>query len=258
MKKLLLFALLVTAMCSCKPKVDPALKGYLKDSLEVWTERCQDVLSAAYMADSLICERTDIPGWEGYPVQQYEYYTGTDIKINVPKKGKVLMLNPSPEKMAKWIINAAWETKGELNYDDIEKIRKFIKWQSGGQFPVKGVVYEDMYTVGFYEPYIFKDGVTVYIADSTMFPKDKTCTEEQLDFYLNMSNEDLKPNTGRYARISSTTREMYYAAGGTVDVGAGNDGERSQAWLDVVRDLYKKAWNSDSNELITAWAKANL
>lgn len=258
MKKIILLAVITIALCSCTSKMNTTLQAFYKDSLSVWTERCADVLKAAYMADSLICERTDIPGWEGFPVQQYEYFTGTDIKINVPKKGKVLMLNPSPEKLARWIINAVWQAKDTLAYDDIEKVRKFIKWQSGGQFPVKGVVYEDMYTVGFYEPYIFKDGVTVYVADSTMFPADKTCTEEQLDFYLNLGNSDLKPNTGRYARICSTTREMYYAAGGTIQVGTGNDGERSQAWLDVVRDLYKKAWNSDSNELITAWAKSNL
>ncbi|MDD2595968.1 MAG: cellulase [Bacteroidales bacterium] len=258
MKKLTILALLAALVSSCRSDVDPVLGTYLKDSLSVVTERCQNVLDAAYMAGTLLEERTDIPGWEGFPVKHYEYYTGVDVKINVPKKGEVYMLNPSAEKLAKWIINAVWDVKGTLNYEDIEKVRTFIKWQSGGQFPVRGAVYEAMYTPDFYEPYIFKDGVTVYVADSLMFPADKHCTQEQLDFYLNLTNADLKPNTGRYARICSTTREMYYANGGTVAVGTGNDGERSQAWLDVVRDLYQKAWNSDKNELITAWAKSNL
>lgn len=257
-KCLLLAAVIFSAVSCNSQKVDPIVKEYLRDSLSVLIPRCQDVLNSAYMAGTLIEERTNVPGWEGFPVQLYEYYTGKDIYLGVPKKGKVLMLNPSPEKLAKWIVNAVFHATGSLDYENIEKVRKFIKWQSGGQFPVAGVVYEDMYTVGFYEPYVFKDGVTVYIADPEMFPTDKTCTEEHLDFYITMTNDDLKPNTGRFARICSTTREMYYANGGTEAVGSSEDGQRSQDWLSVVRELYKKAWNSDTNELINAWAKANL
>ncbi len=89
-----------------------------------------------------------------------------------------------------------------------------------------------------------------------MFPKDKTCTPEQLDFYLRITNDDLKPQTGQYGRISSTRREDYKKNGGQEDVGDIND--RKQKWLDVVRDLYKKAWHADRNELIIMWAKDHL
>ena len=47
--------------------------------------------------------------------------------------------------------------------------------------------------------------------------------------------------------------KMCYEAGGTADVG--DDQNRSHAWLDEVKRLYQKAWYSDENELITAWAK---
>lgn len=231
---------------------DNSLKQYLKDSLKVMEKRCADILKSAYMAQNLIEIKSDIPGWEGYPVGLYEYYTGKDIKINRPKKGKVLMLNPSARQLALWIITAVMEAKGSLNYNDLNKVANFIKWQSGAQFPVSGVVYEDMYTKGFYEPYVFKDGVTVYVANSNMFPKDKTCTEEQLDFYLNLKNSDLKPNTGRYARICSTNRDMYYAAGGTEEVGDNND-NRKQEWLGVVRKLYQKAWNAPTSTMTGAY-----
>lgn len=252
-------AVLLTSSCNqpWRKYSEPELRAYIKDSLKAMDLRSADILSAAYMAQTLIGEKTDIPGWEGYPVKEYEYYTLTDIKSFQKKKGKVYMLNPSPRQLSMWIITAVWEAKGKIEYTDIDRISKFIKWQSGAQFPVKGVVYEDMYTMGFYEPYVFKDGVTVYVADPKMFPEDKTCTEEQLDFYLNMTNADLKPNTGRYARICSTNRDMYYAAGGKMDVGDNNE-NRSQAWLDVVRLLYQKAWRSDKNDLIIAWAKSNL
>ena len=72
-----------------------------------------------------------------------------------------------------------------------------------------------------------------------------------------MTNADLKPNTGRYARICSTNRTQYYKNGGKTNVGD-NDEHRSQAWLDVVRQLYQLAWLSDRNKLIIAWAKEQL
>jgi hypothetical protein len=87
-------------------------------------------------------------------------------------------------------------------------------------------------------------------------PEDKHCTDEQLEYYLRLTNDDLKPNTGRYARICSTNRDHYYAAGGTIDVGD-NENNRKHKWLEVVRQLYQQAWNSDRNELMIAWAKSS-
>ena len=122
---------------------------------------------------------------------------------------------------------------------------------------MRGVVYEAMERPGRYEPYVFKDGVTVYVADSARFPADGHCTPEQLAFYLTLTDADLKPRTGRYARICSTTREQSKAAGGRDEVGdSGSD--RRLAWLDTVRRLYRRAMKSDRNELMIAWAKANL
>lgn len=229
---------------------------YVRDSLPVLVGKCEKLLESAYMAQTLLGETDTIPGWEGFPVQLYEYRTGKDIYKGAPKVGKVYLLNPSPEKLAMWIATTCLEVKGSPDARYTDKLLNWIRGQSGAQFPVKGVVYEDMYTPGYYEPYIFKDGVTVYVADSTQMPADKTCTPEQLEYYLNLDNSQLKPQTGRYGRICSTTREQYRANGGTEDVG---DGEhRKQAWLDVVRRLYQQAWRSDRNELMIAWARENL
>lgn len=229
---------------------------YLKDSLPALIEKCRNLLSHSYMAQTLLAETDTIPGWEGFPVKLYEYKTGKDLYTGMPKTGKVYLLNPTPEKLAMWIVTTSWEVKKSVEAKYIDKIFTTVRGQSGAQFPVKGVVYEDQYTRNFQEPYVFKDGVTVYVADSTMFPKDKTCTPEQLDFYLRIENKDLKPQTGRYGRIISTNREMYTSGGGTIDVGTGDN--RKIEWLAVVRDLYKKAWHSDRNELMIAWAKSNL
>lgn len=231
-------------------------KEYLQDSLPSLIQRSKELLDKAYMAQKILLVSDTLPGWEGFPVTLYEYQTGVDIYTGQPKTGKVYLLNPSPEKLAMWIATTCWEVKQSVDFQYTDALFKWIKGQSGAQFPVKGVVYEDQYTKGFQEPYVFKDGVTVYIKDSSFFPKDKTCTPQQLDFYLRIANDDLKLQTGQYARIASTRREDYKSAGGKEDVGDAND--RKQKWLEVVRELYKKAWNSDRNELIIMWAKNHL
>ena len=254
--KYVLSAMLLCLAFAAGAKNGKMPRSLMKDSLPAMTERCEKVLKAAYMEGTLLEVNKKLEGWEGYPVRLYEYYTGYDSTACGPKKGKVYLLNPSPEKLAKWIMTAVWEVKGNLDFQHTEKLRKQILYQSGAQFPVSGVVYEAMYKKGDYYPYLFRDGVTVYLADSTYFAADKHPDEKMLDFYLGMGYGDLKPYTGRYARICSTTREQYKAAGGAKDVGDSEN--RKLYWLEVVRGLYKKAWKSDSNELINAWAKAYI
>ncbi len=229
---------------------------YLKKEFPVLVEQAKVVLSHAYMVQTLLYTTDTIPGWEGFPVKLYEYQTGKDLYTQMPKTGKVFLLNPSPEKLAMWVATTCWEVKHSVDTAYTFKLLNWIDYQSNAQFPVKGVVYEDQYTKDFQEPYVFKDGVTVYIKDSAMWPADKTCTPEQLDFYLRITNADLKDRTGQYGRISSTTREDYVTSGGTADVG--DKDNRKQKWLDIVRELYKKAWNSRRNELMIMWAKEHL
>ena len=81
-----------------------------------------------------------------------------------------------------WVANACWVAKQSVDTAYTYKLLKWIDGQSNAQFPVKGVVYEDQYSKDFQEPYVFKDGVTVYIKDSTMWPQDKTCTMGSLIF----------------------------------------------------------------------------
>jgi len=314
-----------------------AVKQYVKDSMAVLVARCQKVLNSAYMAQELERTVTDVPGYEGYPVKLYTYYMRSDVKTRADKKGRVMLLMPDAQKLARWTISACWRAVQNLDYKNTQKLLNYIMSQNGGQFAVRGVVYEDMYTRGYYEPYVFKDGVTVYVADHKMVATDSTlkwCTDAMLEYYLKLDNSQLKPYSGRFARISSTTREMYYEYNGVtnykdafkskdsnfaassgdsqgvagpgdvqvaassgdvqvagsskdsqsvassgdfqvaasskdsqgvcciknsygkiINVGTGDSHEtRSLKWLDVVRSLYLKAWKSDDNELIDAWA----
>lgn len=253
-----IFVISLVVVCSCKAngQTTEIPDRLLNDVMPELVQKAEKVLSHAYMVQKLLTTTDTIPGWEGFPVKLYEYQTGNDLYTGKPKTGKVYLLNPSPEKLATWVATACWDVKHSLDSSYTFKLLSWIDNQSNAQFPVKGVVYEDQYTKDFQEPYVFKDGVTVYIKDSTMWPKDKICTAEQLDFYLRIANDDLKSQTGQYGRISSTTREDYIASGGTEDVGSKDD--RKQKWLEVVRELYKKAWQSDRNELIIMWAKIHL
>lgn len=256
MKKILLlsFVFLNLRMAEAQQQELPA--AYLKDSLPALVQRAKDLLDRAYMAQTLLGTTDTLPGWEGFRVKLYEYKTSPDLYTHQPKTAKVYLLDPSPEKLAMWILTTCWEVKKSVDYKYVNELFLWIRGQSGAQFPVKGLVYEDQYTKDFQEPYVFKDGVTVYIQDSSKFPTDKTCTPEQIEFYLRLTNADIKPQTGQYGRIASTRREDYLQDGGTEDVGNIND--RKIKWLDVVRELYKKAWRSDRNELFIAWAKNHL
>lgn len=255
-KSYILSLLLVFSGIACCP-ARPLPKAWVRDSLPALTERCRQLLSRAYMAEKLIGETRSLPGWEGFNVRLYEYRTGRDIRTGAPKTGRVYLLNPEPERLARWIATTCLEVKGSLGFEYTDRLLRWIRGQSGAQFPVRGVVYEAMERPGRYEPYMFKDGVTVYVADNARFPADGHCTPEQLAFYLTLTDADLKPRTGRYARICSTTREQYKAAGGRDEVGD-SDSDRRLAWLDTVRRLYRRAMKSDRNELMIAWAKANL
>ena len=94
----------------------PLPKEYVRDSLPVLAERCRQLLETAYMADSLVGETDSLPGWEGLPVRLYEYRTGPDIRTGQPKKGKVYLLNPSPERLARWIATACWKALSMVSW----------------------------------------------------------------------------------------------------------------------------------------------
>ena len=244
------------------PFKDKVVKQYVKDSLQTLIQRCEVVLKAAYMKGEYVATHYDVPGWEGFPVEEYTYYTSKDVKTGRPKKGRVYLLMPTAEQLAYWTISACWKTVHSLDYVYTNTLLRFIRWQSGAQFAVRGVVYEAMYTAGYYEPYVFKDGITVYVKDPKMKAGDEQlaeCTEEQLEFYLNLTDDDLKPYTGSYARICSTTREMYYSWGGGEDVGTSSFREgRSLNFMKIIREQYKRALKSKDNELMDAWCNINL
>jgi endoglucanase len=118
--------------------------------------------------------------------------------------------------------------------------------QSGAQFPVAGVVFEDILPAnGKLEVFAFRNGVTVRVNGITHLG---TAQPSAVEIEKSLHGE--VTSAFRFARIQSTTREQYLANGGTRNV-TGN------AWNEVNRDLYKAAWGRNRNEMMVAWARAN-
>lgn len=195
------------------------------------------------------CTETTWPGWEGYPTKLCSYEV-TD-RDGTRKPAKVVLLNPSPEQVARWVVTAVRETTGTISPEDNDRLYHHVICQSGGQFPVAGIVYEDMTGSGVHKIYCFRNGVTVHI-EGVPPAGGEVPTPEQLDLALTGTITCVR----RYARIQSTSPGEYSAYGGTVDVGT--DTTPTLAWPEVIRKSYQDAWTSDSYELMTALAKHKL
>ncbi|MGE5316026.1 MAG: hypothetical protein ACM3Q4_15140 [Acidobacteriota bacterium] len=189
------------------------------------------------------------PGWEGFPLIKCRY----DVKDadGTVKQACVIMLNPSAEQLARWTVACCLLVHGSADSLQTDRILTHIRQQSGAQFPISGIVYEDMEGDGKFKIYCFRDGVTAKIKGiqhAGILPLDEAAIDTSL--YGTMDSTW----TGQFARIQSTNREQYAAIGGPVDVG--DKDRRKPVWLEVVRDLYQVAWKSDVNILLIAWAYA--
>jgi hypothetical protein len=176
--------------------------------------------------------RLDFPRWTGFPVTLCDY---RDIGVTV----RTYMLNANDAKQARWTVTACRDARATKIHACIDYLVGVVRGaSSGGIFPVAGYVPEPQ-NGG--RCYLFRDGVTVYttLPARSPSPKDHSCGKFD-------ENEPLA-EVGIFARIASTTRDEYTAAGGTMRV----DGLH---WVDVVRTLYQTAWMSDRNELISATA----
>jgi hypothetical protein len=203
---------------------------------------------ARYMEQN--CEATTYPGWENFPSTKCRY-TVTD-KDGRKKSATVIMLNPAVEQLARWVVKTCLVVKGGADSAYTDKLFNRVLSQSGGQFPVAGIVFEDILPAdSIYEVYCFRNGVTVQIKGVK-----HRGAEQPADAEIEKSLHGEVTWIGRFARLQGTTTEEYSENGGTADVG--NSNNRKAAWLDVSRQLYQAAWGNERNELMIAWARKNL
>ena len=208
------------------------------------------IIGNRYMStapEARLLKTTDtIPGWEGNPVQLFEY------SIPDKKDGrlttKVYLLNADTERLARWVISACWLATGSCQLKYINAIINSINEQSNGQFPIRGIVYEDLDSDGIQETYPFFDGVSVECKGIAITTPARA-TPAELEKLLSMKWSDVE-KIEKYGRIISTTRLDYKKLFPAADTTGLN-------WSTIVRTEYKKALQSDINWLIVAWAKDN-
>lgn len=208
----------------------------------------------ARLGQSRYMERGDVTdakmqNWDGFPTKRY-HYTMTD-QDGTKKSADVVMLNASADHISRWIVSALVEVKGSYNGDDGRRVFKHIISQSGGQFPVSGVVYEDIFPAdGKNEVYCFRDGVPV-VVEGVMHRTADPLTPEEIK--ASISGKPTRVFT--YARIASTTPEQFAAVRGSIEIL--KDGKPTLKWPEAIRKAYQEAWTSDRNPLIVAWVKGN-
>lgn len=196
-----------------------------------------------YMEEN--CVATTYPGWEALPLKECTY-SRKGSNDPVKKTAKVIMLNAEPDQLARWVVSTCVEVVGNASDRCTKTIGKQIIGQSGAQFPIAGIVFEDILPAdGKYEVFAFRNGVTVLINGVT---HRGTAQPSEAEIENSLNGE--VTSTLKFARVQSTTREQYLANGGTRCV-SGN------AWNEVNRDLYKTAWGQNRNEMMVAWARAN-
>jgi hypothetical protein len=191
------------------------------------------------------CVAATYPGWETLPLKECTYSV-KGANDPVKKTAKVIMLNAEPDQLARWVVSTCIEVIGNASNKCTRTIGNQIIGQSGAQFPIAGIVFEDILPAnGKFEVFAFRNGVTVRVNGVTHLGTAQPSTAE-----IEKSLNGEVTSTFKFARIQSTTREQYLANGGTRSV-TGN------AWNEVNRDLYKAAWGHNRNEMLVAWAKAN-
>lgn len=191
------------------------------------------------------CVAATYPGWETLALKECTYSV-KGANDPVKKTAKVIMLNAEPDQLARWVVSTCIEVVGNASNKCTKTIGSQIIGQSGAQFPIAGIVFEDILPAnGKFEVFAFRNGVTVRVNGVTHLGTAQPSAAE-----IEKSLHGEVTSTLRFARIQSTTREQYLANGGTRSV-TGN------AWNEVNRDLYKAAWGHNRNEMMVAWAKAN-
>lgn len=225
-----------------------------------------------YMEESCEPEQiTNYPLWENYPLNRCHYRV--DNQDGTSRKSTVLMINPSLKVLIRWVAATCLEIKGQATKNFIKKLIARIRGQSGSQFVVAGIVYEDQNVPQVFELYCFRHGVTVGLNGLDTGHKRRQVTPEELE--LALSPDATIKWSGDYARIQGTTREEYksnevFLGRTPQDVGESKPGKRKLSWIAVVRDEYQKAWksahdpalpegpNKYRNELMIAWARQNI
>lgn len=189
------------------------------------------------------CAETSFSKWEGFPLKRC-IYRQADKHVASGKKATVIMLNPEKELLAKWLVASCVIVKGSTGIRDCAvKLAIDVLLASGSQFPVAGIVLEDMNGDRVQQAYTFRDGVTVKLKGGLQIGFEGVFSESAINLAINPNTEVVSTASEKApARIQSTWRQMYrdYMGNNAKDV-------TGLKWLDEVRALYQDAWTRAHN-----------
>lgn len=238
-----------------EPADDPAPStSWLSDEhipLDATGEVFQAGIAAAlagadYMADDCAPATSGFSAWEDLPLERCKYHLNG-------QNAEVVMLNPGPRRLTAWIQDACEDLSSNVA-NCMQKTFRQVLYQSGGQFPVGGVVIEDMDGNGRGNAYAFRDGVTIRVAAFG------TGTESLLtSTQVARSYTDASSATYSYARPVSVTREQmtrYAPVEGLTIPNLGSSSERKNSWHELTGKLYRESWFSNRSHIIRAWVYA--
>ena len=215
-----------------------------REIMELANEIRKPLARARYM-ETRPLEIVSVPGWKGYPTRRYQY-TKTD-RDGTGREAEIVMLNPSAELLATWIVSTSYKLKGKYDPSFGKRLFKHVIGCSGGQFVVRGICLEDMDKDGIHKAYPFQDGVTVEINRITGFPQ-RPLTAAETKAALESTPSDVT-RFYEQARLQSSKPDQWAAYTGTRRASGA-------AWLEIVRTEYQKAWTTGDNAMLTATAKA--
>jgi hypothetical protein len=189
------------------------------------------------------CVPVSLPEWASHDTQKCSYAV-TDEATGKTKHGLVILLDPPPRRLSAWIVNACQAVR-PLESGCPDRLFRRVLEQSGGQFPVAGIVYEDILPRdGVYEAYGFRNGVTT-ILQGVEHRRVEPFSPDELEAALVAPPLRTASEAG-FARLVGISRDEYSNANPAAKV-------NGLAWLDVVRDEHRKAMNSERNFLLEAW-----
>jgi hypothetical protein len=186
-------------------------------------------------------------------------------KVLGPKLASVVLLEPGLERFAQWIVSACTEVGGDRSIC-LKKLYELGHGDSNWQFPIAGIVYEDMESKGYVQyGYAFRDGLTVN-ADSKCGWRNGTAGERAPTPAENIacSRPDATPRGVSFkARPMSTTRTELIAWRPELATQIPKHveaypivGPSAEPWRQFVRDTLVASFTSDKNPLVTAKAFA--
>ncbi len=202
--------------------------------------KAKRAIASRYMAQS--CKSVSHPGYEGLAVKRCRY------QVADGKQAEVIMLNPSAKRLARWIAASCTAVAQRLTRRCVDFLLERIVMHSGAQFPVAGIVMEDIRPRdGVFEAYCFRDGIKIAAAG---FHNGTTKVLSDADIRACMLSEVRR--VFLFARLAGTLPEEYRAYGGKLAVGTSKT--PTAAWLTASRSSYRKAWASGHDFFLSAWA----